>query len=64
MKVAIPFGGGKGMSEEVEVETFGEAPPPLLLPKDKFHAVILFCDPSPLPEFLDPPLLLDINLLL
>ena len=46
--------GGEGMSEEVE--TLGEAPPPLndLLPRTvkKFRAVFLFRDP-PLPKFLD-----------
>ena len=60
MKVAIPFGvggggGGSGVSEEIE--TLGEAPPPLndRLPRTVNYTVFLFRDP-PLPEFLDPPL--------
>ena len=57
--MAIPLGGGGGMSEEVK--TLGEAPPPTST-KDsqKFHAVFLFRDP-PSPSFWIRPCLSKYN---
>ena len=63
MKVhGISFLGEGGGRVSEEVETLGEALPPLnyQLPKTvkNYYAVFLFRDPPPpLPEFLDPPLI-------